>query len=152
MNNPETIKVTCLSLEPAMAYAIAYLGKNIENRSWRADYTGPLYIHASKTKTNHTLYQDFITSLGLHCPGFEDTPKGCLLCRVWVEGVATARAYGNQPSRWGIAGQYWWHIKDPELFTKPIPLKGQLGLFKVDLPISALDFVGISDKKHLIYK
>lgn len=139
-------------MEPAMAYAIAYLGKNIENRSWRADYTGPLYIHASKSKTHNAFYQEMLADMGLNCPSWENLPKGCLLCRVWVEKVEQYRAGLDECTKWGMPGQYWWRIKDPEVFVQPIPFKGQLGLFQVDLPVSTLNFVGISDETHIIFK
>lgn len=147
MNNPETIKITCLSVEPAMAYAIAYLGKDIENRSWRADYTGPLYIHASKSKTHNALYQQMLAEMGLTCPDFENLSKGCLLCRVWVERVEQYKAGPDDYTRWGMPGQYWWRVKEPEVFVNPVPAKGKLGLFKIEVPVSDLKFVGFGDER-----
>ena len=44
-----------LSIVQPWASAIAFAGKNIENRSWRTHYRGPLAIHASGK-----LYRDFL--------------------------------------------------------------------------------------------
>ena len=38
-----------LSIAQPWAWAVAYAGKCIENRSWRTHYRGPLAIHASAT-------------------------------------------------------------------------------------------------------
>ncbi len=37
-----------LTVRQPWAWAIIHAGKNIENRSWRTDYRGPLLIHAGK--------------------------------------------------------------------------------------------------------
>ena len=47
-----------LSVAQPWASAIAYAGKDVENRSWRTHYRGPLAIHAS-----HTMYEDDLTRL-----------------------------------------------------------------------------------------
>ena len=44
-----------LSIAQPWASAIAFAGKDIENRSWRSHYRGPLAIHASGT-----VYRDHI--------------------------------------------------------------------------------------------
>lgn len=37
----------CLSVETLYAYQICFGFKDVENRNWKTDYRGPLYIHAS---------------------------------------------------------------------------------------------------------
>ena len=129
-------EIICLSVEPAMAYAIAHLGKPIENRSWRTNYKGWLHIHASKSKTHYHAHRRYIESLGMKCPDWEDLPKGCLVCKVWLDRVSAAPApasAGYVP--WGINGQYWWFLRDAQP-VEHIPMKGQLGLFKAEVSVT----------------
>lgn len=39
-----------LSIRQPWAFAIVHLGKDVENRTWRTDYRGPIAIHASKLR------------------------------------------------------------------------------------------------------
>lgn len=137
----ETANVICLSVEPAMAYAIANLGKSIENRSWRTSYTGWLHIHASKSKTHYHAHRRYIESLGMKCPNWDDLPKGCLVCKVWLDRVSAAPAIGNESTPWGITGQYWWILRNPQP-VKHIPMKGKLGLFSAEMPPEQIDIEG----------
>jgi hypothetical protein len=41
--------VPALSIRQPWAWAIIHLGKDIENRPWKAPYRGPMLVHASKT-------------------------------------------------------------------------------------------------------
>jgi hypothetical protein len=40
----------------------------------------------------------------------------------------------NLYSRWAIPGQYGFALANPVLYDKPIPMRGQLGFFEVNLP------------------
>jgi hypothetical protein len=39
--------------EPEGAWAIFHSGKDVENRTWRANHHGSLLIHASKTRQSY---------------------------------------------------------------------------------------------------
>src|SRR5580693_2266204 len=56
-----------LSIQQPWAWAILYLGKRIENRTWSSDFRGPIYIHAG-LKIDH----DGLESLRLD---IESLPK-----------------------------------------------------------------------------
>ena len=133
--NKQVIKVKCLSVQPAMAYAIPYLGKDIENRTWRTNYTGWLYIHASKSKSNYEEHKQWITNIGLCCPRFRLLPQGKIICRVWLDTVPLQKSGVDESSQWGMPDCFWWPLSKVELI-KPISLKGTLGLFNVNLPES----------------
>lgn len=44
----DTEEITCLSIQQPYAAAVFFDGKWCENRSWATNYTGELWIHASK--------------------------------------------------------------------------------------------------------
>lgn len=39
--------VNCLSISNPVSYLVCYGIKDVENRTWRTDYRGPLFIHSS---------------------------------------------------------------------------------------------------------
>ncbi|HEY9598650.1 MAG TPA: hypothetical protein V6D33_13365 [Cyanophyceae cyanobacterium] len=131
----ETQTIRCLSVQPAMAYAIANLGKDIENRSWRTYYTGWVYIHASSSRDGYKLHKDWIEKeAGLVCPAFKDLPQGAIICRVWLGDIPLAPAGKEEKTQWGMPGCYWWPLSKVERI-EPISMKGKLGLFKTEIPM-----------------
>lgn len=41
------MKIACVSVANPLSYLICYGIKDVENRSWKTDYRGPLYIHSA---------------------------------------------------------------------------------------------------------
>ena len=120
-----------LSVEPAMAWAIAHLGKRTENRSMRTHYRGLLLIHASKSKTHYKQHREWIENMGYQCPEWEDLPKGVVVAQCFVTGCSSEKA--DIDCGWGMAGNYWWHLDGVSL-VEQFPLKGRPGLpFSVEL-------------------
>jgi hypothetical protein len=114
--------VKALSLKPPWPWVILNGFKPVENRSWTTKYRGPLLIHQSKTFD--WAGWNFIQKrhrLPLDCA----KDKGCLVGRVDLVDVVR-----EHPSPWAF-GPYVWVLRNPEKFSKPIPWRGQLGLFDV---------------------
>lgn len=113
-----------LSIKQPWAWAILAAGKDVENRTWRTTYRGPLAIHASSRPANsvRTMIEQ---RYGLVIPA--DVPTGGI-----VGTVVLVDCVQNHPSEWAMAGQWHWVLRNP----KPLPfapLKGRLGVFDVDL-------------------
>ena len=132
----ETIKV--LSVRQPWAWLICSGIKDVENRSWRTNYRGRLYIHAGKqfdwdaapflqfTGEHHTanlIYEHFcpyLRKLTSHLDEF-----GAIIGSVDLTGCIQ-----NSRSIWAMHGLFHWEIRNAYLI-KPIPLKGQLRIFEV---------------------
>ena len=116
-----------ISLRPPWPYAIFHLGKNVENRTWRTAYRGPLLIHASKNW--HQDGFDFLVSMtGKAIPGKEYHIYGAL-----VGKVDLVDCVDRSGSRW-FYGPWGWVLKGAKEFKCPVPYPGQLGLFDVEVP------------------
>jgi hypothetical protein len=106
------------------AYAIAHLGKDIENRSWACPLPPSrlIAIHAGRKYDRQAA--DWIRqSLGLDCPIEEAHPGGI---------VAIARFVGNvtaSDSPWFV-GPIGWQLADV-VAIDPVPCSGQQGLWTV---------------------
>ena len=119
-----------ISIMQPFAYLIVYGHQPVENRVWRTSYRGRLLIHASRTfaSINDSEFYDFgfdkefIDSL--HSPFI---PTGALVGEVDLVDCVT-----DSDSPW-FKGPYGFELANPVAYDIPIPYKGELGLFDVDL-------------------
>lgn len=124
----------CISLKPPWPYAIFKLGKNIENRTWPTKHRGLLSIHASKTWSEAGY--NFITHrLDEFVPSKEHHVFGAIIGQVNLIDCVD-----QSDSRW-FFGDWGFELEDPVEFKKPIPYRGQLGIF--DVPDRILKAKGI---------
>ncbi len=140
-----------ISLTQPWATLMAIGAKGVETRSWKTVYRGWIAIHAAKAFPLHckTLCrtQPFASSLAK--AGIEDLnsiPLGCVIAVVslvkclpaemltdlpWVE-----RAFGDYSS-----GRYGFLCSDLRRLREPIPMKGALGIWRLDRPIRDEDLI-----------
>ena len=134
----------CLSVRQPWAWLIIHSGKDVENRTWRTHYTGPLLIHAAATRPSFQEYQDVceLHSAAMRCittpcgaeplpgvPAIDELVYGAIIGSVRVTGCAR-----TSYSPWGILGAWNWLLADPEPLG-PIPYQGRQGLFDVDVAV-----------------
>jgi hypothetical protein len=126
------IIVKVLSINNTWAYLIIYRGKDIENRTWKTNYRGPLLIHASKTSDRYAYYClhkkiDRFNSISMEENEIEKIHSldGCILGSVELYDCVQ-----ESNSKWAKKeGGWYWVLKEPKPFT-PIPMKGSLGLWE----------------------
>jgi hypothetical protein len=110
----------CLSVREPWATALFKLGKNVENRTWRVNYRGPLAIHVSRTVDMDALRDLKLTMRELF-------PLGCVVGYVELFDIVNASR-----SRWARADAWHWRIRNP-VRIGPVPVRGRVGLFRVGL-------------------
>ena len=126
-----------LSIKEPFATLIKDGVKRIETRSWKTNYRGELYIHASLTKTDITdrhelleLVKDKTFSYGyIIC---KCKLKDCVyMTKDFVEDI---RNNHHQEYICGMytEGRYAWVLDEVEILEKPIQAKGKLGIWKYD--------------------
>lgn len=122
----------CLSIRQPWAHFIVNGGKRIENRSWKANYRGPIFIHASKGLTRDEyidaceFYFDEISLDGLRpswWQRFSDLPRGGI---VGIADVVDCVPRSHDPWFCGP----WGFVLDNVRSTPFIPCKGALGFFR----------------------
>ncbi len=114
----------CLSIRQPYAQLIVVGEKDVENRTWRTSYRGPVLIHASLRVVPH---DDAFLASELRACGY-DWPD--TLLTGGIVGVATlVDCVTESDSEW-FDGPVGWLLED----ARPIPffrLTGRLGLFEV---------------------
>jgi ASCH domain len=94
--------------------------KDVENRSWRTNYRGPLIIHAGMA-----LDRDALAKHGHLLRDADNLPRGFLLGTVeLVDCIEGAK------SRWAKRGAFHWVLSDPRPFRSPVEMRGSLGLWR----------------------
>lgn len=139
----KTIKV--LSVRQPWAWLICAGYKNIENRTWKTDYRGKLFIHAGKEFEWHELNglpHDY-RKLVIEHFGIQFMRYG----KKWTDVITKHKEeFGaivgyadltdcvrNANSIWAMPGCWHWELHRP-LELAPIPLKGRLGIFEIPEP------------------
>lgn len=113
-----------ISIRQPWAFAIFRLGKDIENRTRSTKHRGTLLIHASKTWSKAGY--NFITNrLDEFVPSEKHHVFGAIIGKVNLVDCVS-----QSDSRW-FFGDYGFELEDPVEFKKPIPWKGQLGIFDI---------------------
>ena len=150
-----------LTLYEPWAFLVAVRAKKIETRSWKTDYRGPLAIHASKNIPSFAEimceteehFNDALKDAGIYFTGDVPLkvliPCGAVLCICnLVDCLKILRQDGSeaqleddriiyQPEYFFgdyALGRYAWILNDVKKLEKPIPAKGQLGLWNWEPP------------------
>lgn len=123
-------KIKVLSVRQPWAWVIVNGFKDVENRNWKSDYRGELYIHASKKFDSGAV--DFLRAIVSVVFGRDLPPiaqhydKGGIVGKVNMVDCVT-----ESKSRW-FQGKYGFVFKDSEAMPF-VPCRGQLGIFNMEL-------------------
>lgn len=135
------MNMNALSVMEPWASLIIHAGKNVENRTWYCGYRGPLVICASKRIEPGWSQEDWEWELewdfsGLNLPQNmkEFVKPGHALGIVNVIGC-DMKETGN---KWECEGQYHIRLANTKPFKKPFPVRGQLGIFQINVPPDAM--------------
>lgn len=132
--------VKILTVRQPWAWAIICAGKDIENRSRRTNYRGPLAIHVSKFSDWGEIAAD-ARSVAPLLPvkvltRAELEPQLGHIIGV-VDVIDCLGGCINSPSPWAMRGYYHWVVANQRR-VKPVPIVGQQGVFERDLELEYL--------------
>ncbi len=138
-----------LSIRQPWAWLIVNGYKNIENRTWALPktFTVPqrIYVHAGLrmdrlTRTDwYRLIEKMSRTAYAHLMDEGGFKKAVALGA--IVGEVDIVGQGESDSRWAVPGQHHWHLgngwrgwsEPPNAYETPIPYKGRLGFFEVEL-------------------
>jgi activating signal cointegrator 1 len=143
--------IPALTLRQPWASLVALGAKRIETRSWRTSYRGWLAIHAGMTLSKaerllcelepfrSALLRD--TALDPALPLAVQLPHGSIIAIVWLDACLPMETieWPHEPERsFGdyAPGRYAWYLSQVHRLPQPIPARGALGLWRVELPIA----------------
>lgn len=127
LTNP-TKTMKCLSVQQPWAYLICSGIKDVENRSWRPKQApGRILIHAG-AKLDRYAQGEAEDIVGHELPPLTSS---AIIGYVDVYGFIQ-----NSDNKWADVGhvaEWKWLLRNAKLFKQPIPAKGRLGLYDVNI-------------------
>lgn len=128
-----------LSIKEPFASLISLGIKKIETRSWKTNYRGEIYIHASLTMNTikDKNRKDKLLSL---LPDNYNFKQGYIICKAYLKDcIYMDEEFINKIKKEKVEylcghyeiGRYAWVISDVKLI-KEIPAKGKLGIWNFD--------------------
>lgn len=124
-----------ISLKEPFATLIKEKKKLVETRSWKTNYRGPLYIHASLTRsTLNENNKDFIllTKNLSYQPGYiicKCNLKDCIyMTEEYIEDMKKNHYQEFICGDYKV-GRYAWILDNIEVLDNPIPAKGKLNIW-----------------------
>lgn len=138
-------KMMCISLWQPWASLIAANAKRYETRSWAPRYRGPLLIHAAKK--NDAEIKPFLRDpqmrRALTAGGIDpDTlPFGAVVAVADLTAVYRSEDARRDQSAQELDFGDWsdgravWRLDNVRRLASPIPMKGQQGLFEVEIDL-----------------
>jgi hypothetical protein len=125
-----------LSVKQPYASWIADGSKTIETRKWATKYRGPLLICSSARTDEETINAAYssLIRLGGRMGNFSSADYGMALCTVDLAGCRPMTKGDERSARCEFyEGAFSWELRNLQR-VKPFPVKGMLGLFRVNLP------------------
>lgn len=119
----------CLSIRQPWAWLLVNGHKDIENRSWKTKFRGPLVIHAGKV-----LDRDGLRWVREHFPDIKLPSEFNLGGLVGVVTLRDVVQSSTSPWFFGPVGL----VVDGGYPIPFVPQRGQLGLFDLDIPFHYL--------------
>lgn len=118
-----------LTIKQPWASLIASGIKDIENRSWKTNYRGRIYIHASSPKKFNVQMTDDQTKLAI--PVIKTALEGDMPFGAIIGEVDIIFCVMNHPSIWAEKDCYNWVLANAVLYDQPIlNIKGKLSLWE----------------------
>jgi len=117
-----------LSIRQPWAWLITHGHKDIENRNWKTNRRGKIFIHASKgmTKRDYDEAKLFVTPTGITLPPITQLERGGIVGSVEITGCV------SQSDSFWFTGEWGFTLSNSEALPFE-PCKGRLGFFKPSL-------------------
>ena len=129
-----------LTIRDPWLWAIVNSTKRIENRSWSTSYRGRIYLHSAGHLAPMHERKECLEKLAATGPtmalevrhrdpkSFAFKPSHLVATADLIDCVQLSSSHLGH---WGIAGLWHWILIEVKELAKPIPMKGQLGLWRV---------------------
>ena len=124
-----------LSIKEPFATLIKEGIKRYETRSWKTNYRGEIYIHASKAMSKSENVEKAIPYLKSELkPGYILCKCNLVDCIYMTEEFIQEIKNKTNESDYGRyeVGRYAWKLELIEVLDNPIPAKGKLGIWNYE--------------------
>ena len=144
-----------LTVRQPWAWALAWAGKDIENRSWSTHYRGWLAIHAGKALVDDVEYAQAFIAARLGPRWRPHHPRQSLRARGQVLVLARLDAVCDGPIRgcrcvseswWAMPGQFHWRFGAWHPLRQPVAATGAQGLWRLPMAVATAVLTQLDDQ------
>jgi len=122
-------KITkAISIRAPWWWYIFRAGKDVENRSWRTNFRGRIYIHASRWWSDRELDEGDWPVVFSQKDLDRMKPRGGHI----VGSVEIVDCIDDSKSKWAQDGFWHFVLRDPKPLRTPVPVIGKVGIFNVE--------------------
>lgn len=142
------MKSKALSVQQPYALLEVTGVKDIENRTWKTDFRGRLYIHACGKRMGKINYHLTEEQMSIIDPATTNIllQDEKLMYSSIIGYVDLIDVVENHPSVWALPGHYHWVLANPVMFSSPIVnVKGKLSLWNCS------EFVNVKQSVKLLF-
>jgi activating signal cointegrator 1 len=134
----------CLSVAQPWASLLVLGNKQFETRPWQTAYRGPVVVHASKALSaaaralcSQAPFRSLLAAAGI--ADWSELPLGRVVGGVEVVDCVRVEDLAEVPdveTRLGdfSPGRWAWRLARPVRLAVPLPARGRLGLFELEIP------------------
>ena len=126
------ITMKALSVQNPWAYWIMNYDKTVENRTWYTKFRGRILIHASLRWDNNaplSVWQRRNPEASIF--DIEKEIEKCKLTNGYILGsVELYDCVQGADDEWAQPGLWHWLLRGPDIWEKPVLIKGSLGLWE----------------------
>ena len=129
-----TERIRAITLHRPWSFAVAHLGKDVENRGWRTNYRGLLAIHGGTKWSNEAASR--ICEVAGNYP--LETAQGIVAVAKLVDcheaeldSVDGRFFIGCCESSWAMPTGFHWVLADVRPLPEPVLCKGRQGLWRL---------------------
>jgi len=112
----------CLTIYPHWAWAIIHGEKRIENRTWRTNYRGRLWIHSGRRRQPEASDLDLLPDL----PDHETLQESAIIGHVSLVEIVPLHEVDGRPF---ATGPWCWVLEKPTP-VEPFPCSGKVSLWR----------------------
>lgn len=115
-----------ISIKQPWASLIANGIKDIENRTWKTNFRGKVYIHAPAKLADYNLTEAQLKECGLRILWDSESLVSAIIGEVEI-----VDCINDSKSIWAMENHWHWVLKNPVLYEKPIlGVKGKLSFWE----------------------
>lgn len=138
-------QIKVLTIKEPWIWLILNRGKDVENRTWKTNYRGRLYLHSSQNfdfnalnkvwEMDKKLCSEIIKVFKIEYNS-ESKKASCNNKASFgkiLGAVDLVDCISNCDSVWAESGQNHWVLENPKLIEKPISCKGKLSIWTLNV-------------------
>lgn len=125
----DLLTLPVLSIREPWLHAIYWLGKDVENRSWKTNTRGDILLHGGQ-RFDKPGERFLIDHFGIS-PSRQKQKRGQIVGKVNLVDCCEYKPGDELENGWIAGTEYYFKFAEKRIFETPIPISGRLLFFRI---------------------